>query len=206
MGEADPLRAPLSILIKVTKASGESLPYGEVSVALVEEIFQNSVGVVPLEVLVLNNQDVLVDLADGMAITEIAMAIHREHQYRNQNIRVGCMMSGRENLISAERERIETRMQREELAREKQVFQERQEEVRREEQELMDRQRESKLTVQEESLRMKNEYTNYQLQINYLTARVQEQLSLLETVRKEIEGEEQKKRRRSRVGVYRQQN
>ena len=39
-GETDPLRAPLSILIKVTRTSGESLPYGEVSVALVEEIFK----------------------------------------------------------------------------------------------------------------------------------------------------------------------
>ena len=46
---------------------------------------------------------------------------------------------------------------------------------------------------------MKSEYTNYQLQMNDLTARVQEQLSLLETVRKEMEGEVQKKRRRSRV-------
>ena len=196
-GETDLLRAPLSILIKVTRIGGESLPYGEVSAALVEEIFQNSVGVTPLEVLVLNDQDSLVDLADGMAITEIAMAIHGEHRYRDQSIRVGCVISGRENLISAERERIETRMQREELEREKQEFQERQEEVKKEEQELMDRQRESKLTVQEESLRMKNEYTNYQLQMNDLTARVQEQLSLLETVRKDLEGEVQRKRRRS---------
>ena len=45
--ETDPLRAPLSILIKVTQNSGESSPYGEVSVALVEEIFQNCVGVTP---------------------------------------------------------------------------------------------------------------------------------------------------------------
>ena len=58
------------------------------------------------------------------------------------------------------------------------------EELEKERQELLDRQKESKLTVQEESLRMKNEYANYQLQMNDLTARVQEQLSLLETVRK----------------------
>ena len=198
-GETDPLRAPLSILIKVTRISGDSLPYGEVSVALVEEIFQNSVGVTPLEVLVLNDQDALVDLADGMAITEIAMAIHGEHQYRNQGIKVGCLISGRESLISVERERIEARMQREELVREKQELKERQEETQRGEQELLERQKESNLTVQEESLRMKNEYANYQLQMNDLTARVQEQLSLLETVRKEIEGEVQKKRRRSRA-------
>ena len=184
--EEDPLRAPLSILIKVTKINGDSLPYGEVSTGLVEEIFQNGAGVRPLEVLVLNDQDALVDLAEGVSATEITMAVHGEARFRNQDIRVGCIIAGRENLISAERERIETKMQREELEREKQ--------------ELLDRQKESKLTVQEESLRMKNEYTNYQLQMNDLTARVQEQLSLLETVRKEIEGEVQKKKRKSYTG------
>ena len=74
------------------------------------------------------------------------------------------------------------------------------EELERERQELLDRQKESKLTVQEESLRMKNEYANYQLQMNDLTARVREQLSLLETVRKEVEGEVQRKKRKSYTG------
>ena len=184
--EGDPLRAPLSILIKVTKVGGESLPYGEVSTELVEEIFQNGAGVRPLEVLVLNDQDALVDLAEGVSATEIAMAIHGDARFRNQDIRVGCIIAGRENLITAEKERIENRMQKEELEREKQ--------------ELLDRQKESKLTVQEESLRMKNEYANYQLQMNDLTARVQEQLSLLETIRKEIEGEVQRKKRKSYTG------
>ena len=35
-------------------------------------------------------------------------------------------------------------------------------------------------------MKMKNGYANYQLQMNYIMARVQEQLSLLETV---LEGE-----------------
>ena len=184
--EGDPLRAPLSILIKVTKVDGESLPYGEVSTELVEEIFQNGAGVRPLEILVLNDQDALVDLAEGVSATEIAMAIHGNARFRNQDIRVGCIIAGRENLITAEKERIETRMQKEELEREKR--------------ELLDRQKESKLTVHEESLRMKNEYADYQLQMNDLMARVQGQLSLLETIWKEVEGEVQRKKRKSYTG------
>ena len=74
----DPGRAPLSILVKIMKIDRESLPYGEVSVELVEEIFQNSAGITPLEVLILNDQDALVDLADGVSVAEIAMAIHGE--------------------------------------------------------------------------------------------------------------------------------
>ena len=51
----NPARAPLSILVKITQIDRESLPYGEVTVGLVEEIFQNSAGVTPLEVLTLND-------------------------------------------------------------------------------------------------------------------------------------------------------
>ena len=187
-GGTDPLKAPLSILIKITKINGESLPYREVSAGLVEEIFQNSVGIIPLDVLVLNDQDALVDLVDGTAMTEIAMAVHGEGRWRDQDIRVGCVIAGRESLISIEKEREEHRMQKEELERERQ--------------ELLERERESKMMVQESSLRMKNEFANYQLHMNDLTARVQEQLSLLETVRKDLEGEVQKKKRRSSSNYF----
>ena len=43
-----------------------------------EEIFQNSVGITPVDVLILNDQDVLVDLADGVSIIEVAMGVHWE--------------------------------------------------------------------------------------------------------------------------------
>ena len=70
------------------------MPYGEVSVELIEEIFQNNAGITPLEVLVLNDQDALVDLADGVSVTEIAMAVHGEGRLRDDPIRVGCFYLG----------------------------------------------------------------------------------------------------------------
>ena len=91
---SEPGKAPLSILVKVTKIDGESLPYGEVSVELIKEIFQNNAGITPLEVLVLNDQDALVDLADGVSVTEIAMAVHGEGRLRDDPIKVGCLISG----------------------------------------------------------------------------------------------------------------
>ena len=61
-------------------------------------------------------------------------------------------------MISAERERIETRMQREELAREKEELRERQEEAQREEQELLDRQKRVKVNCS--GREFKNEKTS----------------------------------------------
>ena len=169
----DPGRAPLSILVKITKENGESLPYGEVSVELVEEIFQNNAGITPLEVLILNNQDALVDLADGVSVTEIAMAVHGEGRLRDQTIRVGCLISGTASLMSMEKEREEYCLQKEDLEKEKL--------------ELEARERESRITLQEDSIQMKNEFTGYQVQMNELMMRMTEQLNSLELMRKDTE-------------------
>ena len=169
----DPGRAPLSILVKITKEDGESLPYGEVSVKLGEEIFQKNTGITPLEVLILNDQDALVDLADGVSVTEIAMAVHGEGRLRDQMIRVGYLISGRASLMSMEKEREEYRLQKEDLEKEKLEFKA--------------RERESRITLQEDSIRMKNEFAGYQVQTNELMMRVTEQLNSLELMWKDTE-------------------
>ena len=168
-----PGKGPLSILVKITRADGESLPYGEVSVDLIEEIFQNNVRITPLEVLILNDQDALVDLADGVSVTEIAMAIHGEGRLRDEPIRVGCLISGRASLMSMEKEREEYCLQKEDLERGKL--------------ELEAREKESRITLHEDSVQMKNEFTGYQVQLNELMMRVIEQLNSLELMRKETE-------------------
>ena len=171
--ESDPTKFPLSILIKVTKDNGESLPFGEVKTELIEEIFQNSVGITPVDVLILNDQDVLVDLADGVSIIEVAMGVHGEGRWRNQDIRIGCVIAGRESLLTMEKEREECRLQKENLEKERM--------------ELDARERESRTTIQEDSIRMKNEFAGYQVQMQELMMRVTDQLNTLEILRRETE-------------------
>ena len=170
---SDPTKFPLSILIKVTKDNGESLPFGEVNAELVEEIFQNSVGITPVDVLILNDQDVLVDLADGVSIVEVAMGVHGEGRWRNQDIRIGCVITGRESLLTMEKEREECRLQKEDLEKERM--------------ELDARERESRTTIQEDSIRMKNEFAGYQVQMHELMMRVTDQLNSTEILRRETE-------------------
>ena len=138
-----------------------------------EEIFQNNAGITPLEVLILNDQDALVDLADGVSVTEIAMAVHGEGRLRDQTIRVGCLISGRASLMSMEKESEEYRLQKEDLEKEKL--------------ELEARERESRITLQEDSIRMKNEFAGYQVQMNELMMRVTEQLNSLELMQNDTE-------------------
>ena len=170
---SDPGKAPLSILVKITKIDGELLPYGEVNVRLIEEIFQNNAGITPLEVLILKDQDALMDLAEGVSVTEIAMVVHGEGRLRDDPIRVGCLILGQDSLMSMEKEREEYQLQKEDLEKERL--------------ELEARERESRMAIQEDSTRMKSEFAGYQIQMNELMMRVTEQLNSLEQVRKETE-------------------
>ena len=160
---------------------GESLPYGEFSVELIKEIFQNNPGITPLEVLVLNDQDALEDLADRVSVTKIAMAIHGEGRLGDEPIQVGCLILGWASLMSMEKEREEYRLQKEDWEKKRL--------------ELEARERESRITVQEDGIRMKNEFLGYQVQMNELKMRVTEQLDSMELMCKEMEkklkGEEQ---------------
>ena len=75
--------------------------------------------------------------------------------------------------MSMEKEREEYHLQKEDLEKERL--------------ELEARERESRMTVQEDSIRMKNEFAGYQIQMNELMMRVTEQLNSLEQMRKETE-------------------
>ena len=105
----------LSLLIKITKENGESLPYGVVNNQLIIELFQNAIGTLPSSILVLNDPDVLLDFPQGTPIFEMAQAVHGKARYRDTIINVGCLMSTREFLIVTEREREEVRIQRDDL-------------------------------------------------------------------------------------------
>ena len=72
---ADDVVKELTILVKITKSNGEPLPPGTVNSDLITEMFQNAVGVLPLEIEVLGSIDALVDLPLGAAVYEIAQCM-----------------------------------------------------------------------------------------------------------------------------------
>ena len=70
--------------------------------------------------------------------------------------------------MSVEKEREEYHLQKEDLEREKL--------------ELEAREKESRMTLQEDSIRMKNEFAGYQVQMNELMMKVTKQLNSLEVM------------------------
>ena len=152
-----------------------SLPYGTVNDQLIIELFQNNVGSLPTSILVLNDQDALVDFANGTAVFEMARAIHGPARYRDLDINIGCLMSTRELLINVEREREEIRMQRDDLERKKE--------------ELEAREEQTKETMKQETEEVQSRFLGYQTEMNELNRRLKESLQLLETTRQAAERE-----------------
>ena len=68
MKQKDKRGNELSLLIKITKENGESLPYGVVNDQLIIELFQNAIGTLPSSILILDDQDVLLDFTPGTSI------------------------------------------------------------------------------------------------------------------------------------------
>ena len=108
-------RADLSMIMKITKINGESLPFGTVTEELVIELFQNAFGVIPMEIIVINDQDVLVDFVAGTSVCNAVRAVHGEGRWRDQEIWIGCIMATRQHLIIIQKEMEEVRIQRGEL-------------------------------------------------------------------------------------------
>ena len=70
------------------------------------------------------------------------MGVHGEGKWRNQDIRIGHVIAGRESLLTMEKEREEYRLQKEDLEKERM--------------ELDAQEQESRTTIQDDSIRMKN--------------------------------------------------
>ena len=162
----------LSLLIKITKENGESLPYGVVNDQLIIELFQNAIGTLPHSILVLNDQDVLLDFIPGTSIFEMAQAVYGKSRYRDTVINVGCLMSTRDFLIITEKEREEIRIQRDDLEREREELEARELEA---------------IKIETEAAEV--QYQEYRTEMNELNRKVKESLHLLETTRQAAERE-----------------
>ena len=89
-GESLPYKksSKLSLLIKITKENGESLPYGFVNDQLIIELFQNVICTLPSSILILNDQYVLLDFPTGTLIFEMAQAVHGRTRFCDTAINV----------------------------------------------------------------------------------------------------------------------
>ena len=113
--------------------------------------------------------DVLVDFIVGTSVCDAARAVHGEGRWRDQDIKISCLMSTWSHLVAAQKEWEEICIHRGEL-----------EQTRSE---LWAREQESKSELNESDLQARSDFMAYKNHMDDLTRRMNEQLELLEVIR-----------------------
>ena len=176
----NPLKVPLSLLITITEVSGESLPRDVLSVALVNEMFQNAVGIDPLDVEIINSQDVFVELPEEYLAGNVAEAIQGEGHWQDHDIFVHCIVATKDSCTSIQREREQMRASNQDLAEAKL-------QLERERTKMLAEIQQSQQELAQEKSRIQFEFVDYRTQMSEMRRQVNEQLILLETVWKNVE-------------------
>ena len=152
-------RANMSLVMKIVEEDGTTLPFGTLTDALVQELIQNAMEVIPLHILIVNEQDILVDFPGDADVYKVSRAIHGPALWRNEDIQVNCLMSTHASLISIEKEWEKVCAQLDDL-------QKACEWLEKEEKELAIHERESEERLQHETSKMQTHFVEYRDQMN----------------------------------------
>ena len=72
----DQSRQPFVLLLKVTQSSGKPLPIGGFTGRAMSQMLHEVVGVVPKEVVIMNDQEVVMELEEETSIMDVSRVIH----------------------------------------------------------------------------------------------------------------------------------
>ena len=109
---------PFTLLLGVTQSNGKPLPIGGFTGRTMSQMLHEVAGVIPKEVVVMNNQEVLMELEEETSIMEVSRTIHGLFHCGGQSISVNSLVA-KNDLIA-------------EIVREHEVGQERQRELEQE--------------------------------------------------------------------------
>ena len=95
----------LALLLKIVRSNGESLPYGEVNEDLINGMVKEIVGIRPLAISVLNDQDALLEFDLDVVVTSVCQVMHGIRRWGGKEIEICCMAGTKEHLVAIEKSR-----------------------------------------------------------------------------------------------------
>ena len=107
----DQSRQPFVLLLRVTQSNGKQLPIGQFTERTMSQMSHEVAGVVPKEVVIMNDQRVVMELEEETSIMEVSRMIQRLFHWGGQSISVDSLVAKNdlvteiENVKSAERNR-----------------------------------------------------------------------------------------------------
>ena len=91
-------------LLRVTQASGKPLPIGGFTGRAMAQMLYEIAGVIPREVVILTDQEMVVELEMETSIMEMSKAVHGLHQWAGQSISVDSLVARRDSIKEIVRE------------------------------------------------------------------------------------------------------
>ena len=90
---------PFVLSLRVTQANGKPLPIGGFTGRAMVQMLHEIAGVVPKEVVVLTDQEVVMTLQEEASMMEVSRAVHGLYHWGGQSITVDCLVA-RKDLIT----------------------------------------------------------------------------------------------------------
>ena len=93
------------LLLRVTQSSGRPLPIGGFTGRAISQMLHEVAGVVPKEVIILSNQEVVMELEEEMSLMKRSRAIHGLFHWGGQSIVVDSVVVKKDSIAEIVRER-----------------------------------------------------------------------------------------------------
>ena len=93
------------LLLRVTQSGGKSLPKGGFTGRAMSQMLHEVAGVVPKEVIILSDQEVVMELEEEMSLMEASRAIHGLFHWGGQAIVVDSVVVKKDSIVEIVRER-----------------------------------------------------------------------------------------------------
>ena len=97
-------KQPFVLLLKVMQSSGKPLPIGGFTGRAMLKCCTIIAGVIPREVTVLTEQDVVMELEEETSMTEVLRALHGIYHWAGQSITVDSLVARKNSITEIIRE------------------------------------------------------------------------------------------------------
>ena len=87
---------PFVLLLRVTQANGKPLPIGGFTTRALSQMLHDITGVIPKEVVIMNNQEVVIELDEETSLMDFSRAIHGLFHWGGQPVSVDSLVAKRD--------------------------------------------------------------------------------------------------------------
>ena len=95
---------PLVLLLKVTQANGKPLPIGGFTGRAMSQMLHEVAWVVPKEVMIMKDQEVLMELEEETSMMEVSRVIHGLFHWGGQSMSINSLVANKDLVTAVVRE------------------------------------------------------------------------------------------------------